>query len=133
MTIHAGYNTRCEHNLNVSARVKSTISECSGQLDIPTRSRLSQHAMQMGDRSGRLILRLSSKNKTRPTRKYWASTLLAEVPATFKLELASLSQISGPGSIQRNVRFVIVSEHHRGCSTMQTGVPRARSVSNTVR
>lgn len=35
-----------------------------------------------------------------------------------------MSQISGPGSINPPVRwtrriFVIVSEHHRGCSTMQ--------------
>lgn len=55
-------------------------SECSGQPDIPTRSRLSRHARQMGDRAdGFLLFGDLSKNKTRPTRKNWASTLLALV------------------------------------------------------
>lgn len=51
-------------------------TECSGQPDISIRSRLSQHARQMGDPANGFFGDLS-KNKMRPTQKNWASTLLA--------------------------------------------------------
>src|SRR6267154_6823045 len=103
MTIHAVHRTHCMRNFNASARMKSVKSECSGgQPDIPTRFRLSQNAGQMGDLADGVLFGDLSKNKTRPTRKNWASIARVVI-------------------IHRSVRFVTVSEHHRGCNTMQRG------------
>src|SRR6266567_3741840 len=81
MTIHVGYSTHCVHNFNASARVKSMKSECSRQPDIPTRSRLSQHANldRWGGHTDGLFFGDLSKNKMRPTRKNCVSTLRALV------------------------------------------------------
>jgi hypothetical protein len=59
------------------------------------RYRLSQHATKMGDRAEGLLFGDQSTNKTRPTRKNWASTLLALVPAAFELGLRETD--IGPG------------------------------------